>query len=78
MTSGDVILMSLLRSKLDTVLLWRKVPGHSRPAILTAAGCGYPHCCGLRLKAQTRLLLVPLGMANTPGNTWFDCARDLI
>lgn len=37
-----------------------------------------PRCCGLQLKPQTRLLPVPLGMANAPGNTQSDCACDVI
>lgn len=37
-----------------------------------------PHCCGLRLKPQTRLLPGLLGVADTPGNAWFGCACHLI
>lgn len=64
----------------DQAALSASCLGHS--AAVEDAPCPWPasdpHGCGLRLKPRTRLLPVPLGMANTAGNAWFDCARDLI
>lgn len=75
MTAGDMILMPLLRSKLEGC----SCRGHGAaveeaPRSQLASD---PRRCGLQLKPKSYLLLVPLRMAQTPGNAWSDCACDL-
>lgn len=75
MTCGDVVLMSLLRSKLGLLVL-PQARGCGGGGSLATAG-QKSSLLELRLEPRNRLVHIPLGMGDTPGKTRFRCAYDL-